>query len=266
MAHAGVFDAFEPDRARAAASVEPVLAMANKLRDDADSGQSELFGGPRALRIDAGEVKPWTHAEKLQKEYESIGFFVSGHPLDDYAPLLKRFNVRSWSSFVAEVRRGQSVARLAAVVLSRTEKRTRTGGKLGVLNLSDQTGQFEAVIFSETLNAARDLLEPGRAVMLLVQGAVEGDDVRARVQEVKPLDGLSAAGPVSVRIFLRDEEALPAIAERLGERGEDEIAIVAMVEGGQREVEIKLPGRFKATPRSIGAFRALRGVVAVEFA
>ncbi len=77
----------------------------------------------------------------------SIGFFLSGHPLDDYATALKRLRVQSWSEFSRAVKTGATAGRVAATVVSRMERRTKTGNKMGIMGLSDPTGHFEAVLF-----------------------------------------------------------------------------------------------------------------------
>ena len=157
------------------------------------------------------------------------------------------------------------MGRVAATVLDRQERRTKTGSKMGILALSDQSGHFEAILFQEGLNQYRDLLEPGRAVVLTVQASAEGEEVRARITAAEPLDKAAAKLPSSLRIFLRDDKPVAlASSERLRERGDGEIALVLMVEGGQREVEIRLPGRYKATPQIAGAIKAVPGVVSVE--
>jgi DNA polymerase III subunit alpha len=164
------------------------------------------------------------------------------------------------------VRGGASMGRVAATVLDRSERRTKSGSKMGIFALSDQSGHFEAIIFSEGLNQYRDLLEPGRAVVLTLQASAEGDEVRARIGTAEPLEVAAEKLKSSMRVFLRDDKPVRSIAERLRERGDGEIALVLMLEDGQREVEVKLPGRYKATPQVAGALKAVPGVVAVEFA
>src|SRR5277367_203133 len=94
LAAAGAFDTLEPNRARAYAAVDIMLAAAQRAHDNATLGQDELFAGaatkgPLMLPV----VEPWLPAERLQKEYDAIGFFLTGHPLDDYAVALKRLRV-----------------------------------------------------------------------------------------------------------------------------------------------------------------------------
>jgi len=271
LAAAGAFDALEGNRARVFTAVDAMLASAQRTYDDVVVGQSELFGGGAAhAPLAVGQIEPWLPAERLQKEFDAIGFFLSGHPLDDYAAALKRMRVQSWAEFARAVRAGASAGRVAGTVVARTERRTRTGSKMGIIELSDPTGHYEAVVFSEGLAQFRDLLEPGAAVLLTLSAELQGDDVRARIQMVEPLDQAAAKLAKGLRVFLRDERPIESVAKRLegpasGRAALDngEVALVLML-GEGTEVEVKLPGRFKVSPQIAGAIKAVPGVVAVE--
>ncbi|MFC0218402.1 DNA polymerase III subunit alpha [Pseudochelatococcus lubricantis] len=265
---AGALDGIEPDRARAFAAIEAVMALANQTAQTAEAGQGDIFAdifgqsaAPEPLRIP--EYQPWLTLERLQREYDAVGFFLSGHPLDEYGPLLERLRVRRWLDFVRGVKRGESMGQLAATVLDRTERRTRNGTKMGIITFSDQSGHFEAILFSEGLAQYRDLLEPGQAVMLLVQASSEGDDVRARIQRVEPLDQAVARHQKGMRIVVNGTAPLDAIARQLTMHGEGTVSVVVDVDGRQ-EVELELPGRFRTTPQIAGALRGLAGVMEVE--
>src|SRR5207237_10860332 len=134
--------------------------------------------------------------------FGASGSFLSGHPLDDYAAVLKRMRVQSWAEFARAVRAGGSAGRVAGTVVARTERRTRTGSKMGIIGLSDPSGHYEAVIFSEGLQEFRDLLEPGRAVLLSLSAELQGEDVRARIQSAEPLDNAVAKHAKGLRVFL----------------------------------------------------------------
>jgi DNA polymerase III subunit alpha len=264
---AGAMDELEPDRAKALAAVDAILAMANRAQDEAVAGQGDIFGGlgaPQPLRIPPH--KPWQVAERLQREYDAIGFFLSGHPLDEYAGVLRRLKVQSFAEFARAVKGGATVGKLAATVLDRSERRTRSGSKMGIFALSDRSGHFEAIIFQEGLNQFRDTLEPGQAVIIVVQGQLEGEDVRVRIQSAEPLDKAAARLPTSLRIVLNDEKPLSEVASLLKDRGDGEVTIVLPLDGGTREVEMKLPGGIRATPQLAGQLRIVPGVIAVEHA
>jgi DNA polymerase-3 subunit alpha len=144
---------------------------------------------------------------------------------------------------------------------------------MGIIGLSDPSGHYEAVLFAEGLAQYRDLLEPGTAVLLFLTAEVQGDEVRARIQSVEPLDEAASRLQHSLRVFLRDEaplagvvrrlEALPKSAGGNGADGDGEVSMVLMLKNGS-EVEIKLPGRFKVSPQIAGAIKAVSGVVTVE--
>jgi len=165
------------------------------------------------------------------------------------------------------------------------ERRTKTGNKMGIMGLSDPTGHFEAVLFSEGLAQYRDVLEPGAAVLLQLGAELQGEDVRARVLHAEPLDDAAAKTQKGLRIFVRDTKPLDSIARRLnmpeqaapGGAGRGAQAKPSLAPGGadgdvslvimldlETEVEMKLPGRFKVSPQIAGAIKAVSGVVDVQ--
>ena len=202
LAAAGAFDDMEPERARAFAAVE----------GDPRRGQSQPGGTGSAARrrcsapadqpsFAAAKTAPWPAAERLRREFEAIGFFLSGHPLDAYAGVLARLRVARWADFARAVKQGASAGRLAATVLDRAERRTKSGAKMGIVTLSDPSGQYEAILFQEGLAQYRDLLEKGAAVLVTLQANVEGEDVRARIVAVEALDQAANRVQRGLRIF-----------------------------------------------------------------
>ena len=264
-------DTLEPERARAMAAIDGMLALSNRTRDAAAGGQSELFGGgsaQEAFRIPP--VEPWAPAERLKREHDAVGFFLSGHPLDDYEHVLKRLRVQRFADFAQMVRaNGTGVGKVAVSVIDKSERRTKSGSKMGIVNLSDPSGQFEAILFSEGLQRYRDLLEPGRALVLRLSAVLDGDDVRPRIEDVEVLDDLAARQKQDLLVYLRDDKALASIAERVRPRGDGlkadgKIALVMILNDGAQEVEIELPGRYPVNQQIANAVRAAPGVVSVE--
>jgi DNA polymerase-3 subunit alpha len=164
------------------------------------------------------------------------------------------------------------------------ERRTKTGNKMGIIGLSDPTGHFEAVLFSEGLAQYRDVLEPGAAVLLQLGAELQGEDVRARVLHAEPLDDAAAKTQKGLRIFVRDTKPLESIAKRLqmpeggpqggsargpqakpaaAAAGDGDVSLVLMLDL-ETEVEMKLPGRFRVSPQIAGAIKAVSGVVDVQ--
>ncbi len=265
LAACGAFDEIEPNRARVFAAIEPMLAAANRHVEDRKAGQNALFGEAEPADLAVPKTPPWPAAETLRREYEAAGFFLSGHPLDAYASLMPKLRVSRWSEFAASVKRGATAGRLAAVVLDRAERRTKSGSKMGIVQLSDVSGQYEAILFQEGLTQYRDLLEKGAAVLVTLSAAVEGEDVRARIVTVEPLAAAAARAQKGLRVVVGDESPLDRIKTRLTGRGDGEVSVLLKREQGQEEIEIRLPGTYSVNPDVAGALRAIPGVLEVEY-
>ena len=269
LAAAGAFDTLDPHRARVHGGADSILAACQRANEAATSGQNDMFGGAvDAPAVMLPSIDNWLAAEKLRKEYDAIGFFLSGHPLDDYATALKRLRVQSWAEFCKAVKTGATAGRVAATVVSRQERRTKTGNKMGIMGLSDPTGHFEAVLFSEGLAQFRDVLEPGAAVLLQLGAELQGEDVRARVLNAEPLDAAAAKTQKGLRIVMKDTKALDSLEKRLQRQtghgaGGGDVSIVLRLDL-QTEVEFKLDGRFVVSPQIAGAIKAVTGVEMVE--
>jgi len=264
---AGAFDTFEPDRARVFAGIDLILGHAARTAADAELGQGDMFGeggGGKAETIELPRIESWLPSERLHREQDAIGFYLSAHPLDGYGPILEKIRVQYWTDFVRAVRGGASAGRLAGTVTLRNERKTRSGGRIGIVQLSDPTGEYEAVMFSEALNQFRDLLEPGASVMVLVAAEERDEEVRVRIQSVEPLDKVASRDVKSMRIFLRDAAPVDSVARRLAARGEGDVSLVLILEGGAKEVEVRLPGRYLVTPQVAGAVKSVPGVVQVQ--
>jgi DNA polymerase-3 subunit alpha len=264
LAACGAFDELEPNRARAFAAIESVLATANRHAEDRKAGQNALFGGAEADDLVLPKVQPWPTAERLRREYEAAGFFLSGHPLDAYAGLLPKLRVSRWTKFIGDVKKGATAGRLAAVVLDRAERRTKSGSKMGIVQLSDTTGQFEAILFQEALNQYRDALEKGSAVLVTLSASVEGDDVRARIVAVEPLAAAAARAQKGLRVVVEDQSPLDRIKNRLTGKGDGEVSLLIKRDVAPEEIEIRLPGSYQVTAEVATALREIPGVLEVE--
>jgi DNA polymerase-3 subunit alpha len=269
LAAAGAFDTLDPHRARVHAGADSILAACQRANEAATSGQNDMFGGAvDAPTVMLPQIDNWLAAEKLRKEYDAIGFFLSGHPLDDYATALKRLRVQSWAEFCRAVKTGATAGRVAATVVSRMERRTKTGNKMGIMGLSDPTGHFEAVLFSEGLAQYRDVLEPGTAVLLQLGAELQGEDVRARVLHAEPLDAAAAKTQKGLRVTMKDTKALDSLVKRLQPQpsnvaGGGDVSLILRLDL-ETEVEFKLDGRFQVSPQIAGAIKAVSGVEMVE--
>lgn len=270
---AGAFDALEPNRARLLAGLDLVLAEANAHENAQSTGQGALFGLAEAgSSLQLPEMPPMNLPERMKREHLAVGFYLSGHPLDQYAALLERAGVQDVARFQEAVRHGATHARLAGTLLDMDIRRTRTGSKIAILSLSDRSGQFEAMLFSEMLAKHRNLLEPGQPLFLAMAGNVDGEEVRLRVLEVEDLATALAKSQRGVRIVLNEQstvsarngaEPLVALRNTLKPGGEGQVELrLRMNDGG--EVHMRLPGRYDVSGPAVAALSAIGGVLEVN--
>ncbi len=202
-----------------------------------------------------------------------MGFYLSGHPLDDYQGALRREAVLSHADLLRKAAgSSQIVARIAGSVAARDERKSARGNRFAFVRLSDPTGLYEVRVFSDVLDAARAHLEPGRSVVLTVEATLEGDELKLQARAVQPIDvALAGAANAGLRIYINDAAAAQSLATRLLDiareagrlkRGPVELVLIAADLDG--EVEIDLPERYPLTPQVIGALKTVPGVVYLE--
>jgi DNA polymerase-3 subunit alpha len=264
---AGALDCFGHDRAAMMGGVERMMGLAALAQQNAESGQADIFGaslGSQAQALNLPAAEPWLPADRLHREFQVVGFYLSAHPLDEYKAALAKMRAQSWGEFSAAVKRGATAGRLAGTVTSKQERKTRTGNKMGVVNFSDTSGQYEAVLFSETLAQYRDLLEPGKSVVITVSAEDRPEGVNLRIQTVQSLEDEASRIQKALRVFIRDTGPLGMLSGHLGAKGEGQVSFVVIKQDGHGEVEIELPNRYRISPQVASAMRAVPGVVEVE--
>lgn len=176
LIRAGTFDGIHGVDARAALleAAPQIYRAGRELSVDKQAGQNMLFGGEAAeVKTEAApvlpEVKPWDSLRRLEEEKETLGFFISGHPLDDWGPTIREFCTGTTADLEG---RGDGTPVVIAGVISRVRPVvTRTGSKMAILTLTDTTGSIDAVVFSEPFAKFGAELQVDR--ILVVTGGLE---------------------------------------------------------------------------------------------
>jgi DNA polymerase-3 subunit alpha len=268
LARAGAFDSVHPNRGQIVAAADTLIAYAQSMAADRANAQESLFGeASDAARPRLPRTEPWTPAQRLDEELAAVGFYLSGHPLEDMIGLLRRHRATLYLDALAQCAAGAEAFRMAGVVRRRQERSSSQagGGKFAFVTLSDPTGEYEVLFPPEALRAYRDLLEPGRAILLKVRAKASDGDVRFFGDDAKPLERVIEQAAAGLRIHLSPAVAeLDVIKSRLeASPAGGEVMFVAAFPGG-REVEMKLPGRYRLDPAIRGALKIAPGVAALE--
>ncbi|MEM8554257.1 MAG: DNA polymerase III subunit alpha, partial [Pseudomonadota bacterium] len=209
LARAGAFDELDRNRHRVWRSLDALVAYSAAIHEQRASSQVSLFGeaGDDLPEPRLPQADDWLPAERLREEHTAIGFYLSGHPLDDYMAPLKRQKVETLIEIEEKARReGRVAAKIAGSVASRQERKSSRGNRFAFVQLSDPTGLYEVTVFSDVLEAHRDNLEPGSAVVLNVEAEAEADQLKLLCRSVLPVDDVVAkSGPVGLKVFIDGE-------------------------------------------------------------
>jgi DNA polymerase-3 subunit alpha len=270
LARAGAFDSISPNRAMLFRSAETLIGYAQSVAADRASSQVSLFGGDQAdaARPRIAKSDPWTPVERLDEELAAVGFYLSGHPLDDMVEALRRRRTDLLTDAIAKAEAGAEALRMAGVVRRRQERAAQgSGEKFAFVTLSDPTGEYEVLFPPESWRRCRDQLEPGAAVAITVRARAKDGEVRFFGDSAEPVAKAVENVVAGLRVHLAPRsaeiEALKKRLEGVGNPRGGEIVLVAGV-GAGREVEMKLPGRFTLDGAVRGAIKTAPGVVFVE--
>jgi DNA polymerase-3 subunit alpha len=283
-------------RPRILAAVDAACEYGARAQRDRDQGQAGLFGPSEDEMASAAgeglsgtrlpEAAPWTEAEQLGFEKETLGLYWSGHPVDRYADALKLFGART----VADLAEAQPVPEngdswgaggrkpiepdtsVGGIVAACRQLKTRKGDKMAVFTLEDAIGGVEIVVFPEAYARAAAFIESG--TMVLVRGKLERDDetIRILATEIAPLESVRERLAREVAIHLR-KPADRGMLESLGEvfsrhRGDRKVSFeVETGEPGSRllvRVDVSSQIRVRPSPALISEVEQIVGTGSVE--
>jgi DNA polymerase-3 subunit alpha len=275
LARSGAFDTLDRNRRRVFDALDGLMNYSAAIHEQKNSNQVSLFGEagddlpePRMMPVD-----DWLPAERLSEEFKAVGFYLSGHPLDDYMAALKRKNVETLDQVHQTVeRKGARNAKLAGVVAGVQIRKSARGNRFAFAQLSDTTGAYEITIFSDTLEKAQDHLVTGAKVIVGVEATMESDQLKLLARSVSPIDTVVAdVGGMGLKIFVEEPSAIAAVATVLeGARtaaknaGRGPIQLCLMDSSLPGEVEIDLGKDYPMNPQIKGAIKSLMGVLDVE--
>jgi DNA polymerase III subunit alpha len=270
LARAGAFDSIHPNRAHILANVDALAAYGQSVAAERASSQVSLFGDQsEAARPRLQKVDPWPQPEQLDEELAAVGFYLSGHPLEDMVETLRRRRTMLLTDVIAAAEAGSEAFRMAGVVRRRQERASaRTGEKFAFVSLSDPTGEYEVLFPPEQLRRCREVLEPGKSVVLKVRAKAGEGEVRFFGDDAEPIEKMLESVATNVRIHVSPRSAeIDVLKRRLEQAASQakggEVTLIAGMEGG-REIELRLPGRYNLDAAVRGALKTAPGVMFLE--
>jgi DNA polymerase-3 subunit alpha len=253
LIQAGAFDTLEPNRARLMAGLDEALERVHNMKRLQEARQKSMFAGLAEPETDdwLPETPDWEEAEKLAKEKEALGIYLSGHPLDAYRHILKSW-VKVSIADLDEVPDGQEVA-LGVVVTAHKEKMSKRGGRLAILMVEDLTGSVETLVFGELLDRAAAWLNQA-SLPLWVKGVLikEEQGPKIRAQEIAPLGQALPRWPQRLDFRLNavsiSREQLLALKEVFGQHQGPVPGFLHFLAPKAKEAVLALPEELSLTP------------------
>jgi len=206
----GAFDSTGARRSSLLAAVEDILLYGQKVQQERESEQCSLFGSteaviPRGIGTFALPDTPeWDEKTKLAFEKESLGFYISGHPLNRWVSAIKRFSTSTISD-LAEDAKPQGDVRVCGMVVSLKESMTKKGDRMGFATIEDLTGSVEVIAFPEVYAESSLVLKGDEPV--IVRGTVDAGEkgVKILAASIELLASCLARETTRVVISLSDQ-------------------------------------------------------------
>ena len=198
-------------------------------------------------------VNDWPFEERLAKEFESIGFFISDHPINEYKEIFDIYKIQNFNSFISST---SNETILAATIMKIQEKKTQKGNPFAIIKFSDLGGVFELFVFSEILDQNRDILNEGKSLLITVIKDIGNQANRFKRISVRKLVSLGEISKYSIpKITFEIEEVdnLKKLKDLISERGDTNVKIV--VQNNSKNLIFELSEKRKINPEILKSLK-----------
>jgi DNA polymerase-3 subunit alpha len=227
LVKAGAFDKLNNNRCSIYNSIPNMIIKSKNNFDNKISNQIDLFGDNSENEMDIiSEIKDWEFEERLSKEFEAVGFFISDHPLNQFKEIFDDYKIIDYKEFYTNDKIEEN--NIAATLLKVQERKTAKGNSYAVLKLTDLTSVFELFIFSDVLELNRETLKEGSSLILTLIKTTSSDDEKTKRINVRKITSLKALFNSSIKEItfnLTSKEQLKEVENFIGESGETLVKI-----------------------------------------
>ena len=202
-------------------SIPAIIAKSKNIFDNKSTNQIDLFSEHESAQDDILiKTEDWKFEERLSKEFEAIGFFISDHPLNQFTEIFVDYKIIDYSSFISKEEIKDS--NIAATLLKVQERKTAKGNSYAVLKLTDLSSVFELFIFSDVLELNREILKEGSSLILTLHKNLSNDEnrlTRVNVQKIASLKDMFNNPINEVSFQLKSEDQINEVYKILKNKG-----------------------------------------------
>ena len=241
LVKAGAFDKLNINRQSLFNSIPNLITKSKNIFENKSVNQIDLFGENENQENEIlSNTEDWKFEERLSKEFEAVGFFISDHPLNQYKEVFNDYNIIDYQSF--NIDENLKDSNIAATLLKIQERKTAKGNAYAVLKLTDLNSVFELFIFSDTLQLNREILKEGSSLILtLIKSISDGENrfKRINVQKIVSLKDLLNKPIEEVTFNLKSLQELSEISKFLPKLGDTLIKIKLSDEKNNFDFQLK---------------------------
>ncbi len=227
LVKAGAFDNIIKNRKSLYESIPSIILKSKNNHENKVANQINLF---ETKEIENSEIisfiEDWDFDEKLSKEFDALGFYISDHPLNQYSDVLSDYEIISFENFNNS--KNVNIANIAGTVLKVQEKKTQKGNSYAIVKFSDLKSVFELFIFSDLLELNRDIIRDGNSLILNLNKNTTEENNRFKKINVKNLSSLSSMinKPIqNIEIKIKNSNSLDQIKQILTKSGDTNVQI-----------------------------------------
>jgi len=221
LVKAGAFDSLNDNRQSLFDSIPNFILKTKNIFDNKSINQIDLFSEDETSQNDIiNDVEDWKFEERLSKEFEAVGFFISDHPLNQFTEIFDDYKIKDYSNFISNDENKDT--NIAATLLKVQERKTAKGNAYAVLKLTDLNSVFELFIFSDILELNREILKEGNSLILTLVKNVSNDENRFKrinVQKIGSLKELFNSPINEVSFYVKSNNEVDEISKILKENG-----------------------------------------------
>ena len=226
LVKAGAFDSLNKNRASLLESIPNLIQKSKNFFDNKSLSQINLFENSEEKDLDIlSKIDDWKFEDRLNKEFEAIGFFVSDHPLNQFSEIYNQYKILNFNEFFEN--KNLHEGNVLATVLKVQEKKTSKGLSYAIIKFSDLKGVFELFIFSEILERNRSILVEGKSLFLSLIKNIDKDkkNLRVNIRNINLINDLLNKPIEKIEIDLKNIEDFTNLSSYLMEQGNTEVCI-----------------------------------------
>ena len=221
LTKAGAFDVISNNRRALYNSIPNLIIKSKNIFEDKLQNQIELFSSKENFESDKIIIDEteWKFQEKMLKEFETIGFYLSDHPLNQYKNIFDEYKISKYYDFISD--EIQSEGMIAATILKIQEKKTQKGTSYAIIKFTDLGGVFELFVFSDTFELNRENIKEGKSVILTVFKNLNdvNQRIKINVKKILPIDDILNKPINNLKIQINNLENIHAISQILNTNG-----------------------------------------------